>query len=351
MELNNISVKDAFKQMQAKLTSGIGANGATLNKVAKDSEEGLFLYNALERIDPILHKPMSRFYWQDAMPIMYGGGAVEFASFFRINYNSYDVNKNVASGNGNIITTVKASIQKFQTMVKAYSWKLEIGWIDDMKYRQVGADILSQLDEGVRLYYNQKLDDVAFFGFVNEGAADAYGLFNNANITATQSTKQFLDPTTTATDIVDALNTLLAGITAGAEYNKIYQVNHLLLPPSIYTALVQPMVIGSGSTAIYTNVIDYFKANNYIKAIYGTDDLVILPNPYLETAGTGVTTDKRIVAYCYDEQVVRMPLPMDLTRGNTMFNPSSMAYETPFVTFIGSPQFVYITMLGYLDNI
>lgn len=350
MDFSKISVKQAFKDMQNKFSSASNGN-TVLSKVAKDSEEGLFLYNALEKIDPILHKPLARFYWQDAMPIMYGGGAIEFASFFRINYNAYDANKNVASGNGNIITTVKASIQKFQTMVKAYSWKLEIGWIDDMKYRQVGADILSQLDEGVRLYYNQKLDDIAFFGFVGEGATDAYGLFNNANIPATQNTFRFTADDTTPLDIVNALNALLAGITVASEYNKIYQVNHLLLPPTVYTALVQPMTIGSANGAIYTNVLEYFKANNYIKAIYGSDDLVILPNAYLETAGSGAQSSKRIVAYCYDEQVVRLPLPMDLTRGNTMFNPSSMAYETPFVTFIGCPQFVYTTLFGYLDNV
>ena len=350
MNLNDLSVKQAFRKVQDSISTA-SSNGVMLNKVAKDSEEGLFLYNALEKIDPILHKPMTRFYWQDALPVMYGGGAIEFSSFFRINYNSYDANKNVASGNGNIITTVKASIQKFQTMVKAYAWKLEIGWIDDMKYRQVGADILSQLDEGVRLYYNQKLDDIAFFGFVGEGATDAYGLFNNANVTATTSSVEFLDDNTTPIDIVNELNAFLAGITANVEYNTQFKVNHLLLPPSIYSALVQPMTIGSANGGIYTNVIDYFKANNYVRAIYGSDDLVILPNPYLETAGSGSDTTKRIVAYCYNEGVVRLPLPMDLTRGTTMFNPSSMAYETPFVAFIGNPQFVYTSLIGYLDNV
>lgn len=345
LDYENISIKDAFRKVQNSMASKM--SGGNLSAVAKDSETGLFLYNALERIDPILHKPLTRFYWAGQMPILYGGGAVEFASFYRINYNSYDANKFVGSGNGNILSTVKVNIQKFQTMVKAYNWILQVGWIDDMKYRQVGADILSQLDTGVRMYYNQKLDDIAFFGFVNEGVTDAYGLFNNANITATDSSVEFADAT--PKQIVDELNALIAGISANVEYNSTYVVNQLLLPPSVYSALLQPMTIGSATGAIYTNVMEYFKANNYIRGFYGRDDFVILPNVYLETAGA--TSSKRAVAYCYDEGVVRMPVPMDLTRGATMFNTTSMTYDTPYVTFIGNPQFVYESLVGYLDKI
>lgn len=346
-ETNYKSVKEGFKEIQDKI-SNLGS-AQVGNQLVKDSEMGLFLYNALERIDPYLHRPMARFYWQDAMPIMYGGGAVEYASFFRTNYNAYDANKNVTSGNNNIITTVKVSIQKFQTMVKAYAWKTELGWIDELKYNQVGADILTQMDEGVRFYYNQKLDDITFFGFVNEGVPTAYGLFNNADVATIQSAVEFDAQDTTPAQIVSELNKLIAGITSRVEYNTIFKVNHLLLPPSIYGAMAQPMTIGSANGGIYTNVMEYFKANNYLKMIFGTDDLIILPNPYLETAGA--EQSRRAVAYCYDEAAIRLPLPMDLTRGASMFNSTSMATETPFVTFIGSPQFVRTSLIGYMDNI
>lgn len=347
-DYTNKSVKDSFREIQDSLISNFGTTNVG-GKLVKDSDEGMFLSNALERIDPFIHKPLMRFYWSGAMPILYGGGAVEFASFFRINYNSYDANKNVTSGSNNIITTVKVAIQKFQTMVKAYAWKIGIGWIDELKYRQIGSDILTQLDEGVRAYYNQKLDDIAFFGFVKEGAEDAYGLANNANVTAIESDVQFDAAGTTPLQIVNAINGLLASIASRSEYNVVYRTNHLLLPPSVYTAMIQPMTIGGQNGAIYTNVMEYFKATNYVKALYGNDDLVILPIPYLETAATG--NKKRAIAYCYDEACVRMPLPMDLTRGATMFNPTEMETQTPFVTFIGQPQFVYLSTIGYLDNI
>lgn len=354
MKYENMSIKDAFKQCQERLFGSFNtARFANTSKLVKDSDDGLYFSNALERIDPYLHRPLSRFYWQETMPILYGGGAVEFASFFTANYNVQDANKNAASGNGNIIATVQASIQKHQTTVNAYAWAIEIGWIDEMKYNQVGSNILQLVDEGVRLYYNQKLDDIAFYGFVKQGVANAYGLINNAQIASQLSQVKFTDAATTPKQIVDTLNTLLAGIAQNTAYSRQYVTNHLLLPPEVYTALAQPMTITTDGGAVFQNVLEYFKANNYVKMLFGSDDLIILPVPYLKDAGAQVSgaATRRAVAYCYNEACVRMPLPMDLTRGATMFDTTSMSIKTPFVAFIGSPQFVYPITLAYMDNI
>lgn len=346
---NEQSVKSAFIEAQHNLENLSLVNSRTPDsKLVKDSDATMFLTNALERIDPVIHKPLARFYYQDAMPIMYGGGALEFSAFFRVNYNAYDSNKNVTSGNNNIITEVKATIQKYQTIVKAYAWSIATGWIDEMKLGQIDSSILQQTEEGVRLYYNQKMDDIAFYGFVNEGTTQAYGLINNANVATTLSSGTF--DTLTPTQIVNELNTLLAGIAQATEYNNMYPTNHILVPPSIYTILAQPMVISNeNGTAVFKNVLEYFKANNYVRMMFGSDDIMILPLPYLETAGAD--TSKRIVAYRYDEACVRMPLPMDLTRGATMFDVGAMEYKTVFVAFIGQPQFVYSKTIGYLDKV
>lgn len=349
-DLKNMSVKDGFLEGQRALEALSLGNARTPDtKLVKDSDATMFLSNALEKIDPVIHKPLARFYWQDAMPIMYGGGALEFSSFFRVNYNAYDANKNVTSGNNNIITEVKATIQKYQTVVKAYAWSIATGWIDEMKLRQVSSSILQQVEEGVRLYYNQKMDDVAFTGFVKEGQANAYGLINNANVATIVADNTF--DNLTPSEIVETLNGLLASIAQKSEFNAMYPVNHILVPPSLYTLLAQPMTIGAAGqgVAVFANVLEYFKANNYMKMLYGRDDIIILPNPYLETAGAN--SSRRIVAYCYDEACVRMPLPMDLTRGATMFDVGAMEYKTVYVTFIGHPQFVYLKTMGYLDKV
>lgn len=347
--LFNLSAKQAFVDSQKNIEAMMLGNARTADaKLVKDSDATMFLSNALEKVDPVLHKPLFNFFWSEAMPIMYGGGALEYSSFFRVNYNAYDANKNVTSGNNNVITEVKATIQKYQTVVKAYAWSISIGWIDEMKLSQVSSDIVSQLDDGVRLHYNQKLDDVAFYGFVNEGNADAYGLINNPNVATIVADATF--DTLTASQIVEKLNELLASIVQNTELNKQYPVNHILVPPSLYTLLAQPMVIGGeNGVGIYKNILEYFKENNYVKLIYGRDDIQVLPIPYLETAGAD--SSRRIVAYCYDESCIRMPLPMDLTRGATMFDVGAMEYKTVFVSFIGQPQFIYLKTIGYLDKV
>lgn len=351
--LRNASVKDAFVSMRDSQTITNNDISKSQGHSIQDADANLFLANALEKVDPYLHKPLARFFYQEAMPIMYGGGAIEYASFFRVNYNAYDSNKNAASGNSNIITNVLASIDKTQTLVKPYAWSIAIGWIDEMKYRQVGSSILQQVEDGVRLYYNQKLDEVAFYGFVNEGNSQSYGLINNPNITSILSTVDFSDTDTDPRDIVDELNTALAAIVANTSYSRQYVTNHIALPPSVYSALVKPMVVGSADTGIYTNIMEYFKANNYIKAFFGDDDIMIVPISYLETAGAAKNNvaSRRIVLYCYNEACIRMPLPMDLTRGTSMFDPSAMDTKIPFVTFIGSPQFVYQKTMIYLDQV
>lgn len=350
MDLNKLatmSVKDAFIETQKKFENLANSCVPNSNTLVKDADSSLFLTNSLERIDPVLHKPLSRFYWNTAMPILYGGGALEYASFYRVNYTTYDSGKNVASGNVNVLTSVKATIQKYQTIVKPYAWSIEIGWIDEMKLGQVDSSILEQVDEGVRLYYNQKLDDIAFFGMVGEGETTAYGLANNANVAATNATKTFAE--STPTEIVDAINSELASVSNASQYSVLHRVNQILLPPSVLVALNRPMAIDSTSGGIYRNIMEYFRANNFIRSMYGDDDIMVFGVPYLETAGAD--NSKRIIVYRFDENCLRMPLPMDLTRGATMFDTGAMQYKTAFVCFIGQPQFVYLKTIGYLDKV
>lgn len=342
-------IKEQFLKGQAEIEKMLSGVNNTRSFFAKDSEAGVFYYNMLEKIDNVIYKPLSRFYWLEAMPISYGGGAVEFASFFKVNYLAQDANKNTASGNQNVITQVRTEINKVRTVVRAYSWKIDIGWIDQMKYEQVGADIMSMLDEGVRKYYNQKLDDVAFFGFVNEGEATAYGIANNPNVPVTDATTTF--DAATPIQIFDNLNALAMSVLKKIDYSRELVPNHFLVPPEVYSYIVAPMVIGSGTgqAGVAMSVLEYFNNNNVIKTMYGYDDIMILPVVYLSNIGT--SEQGRIICYCYDERAIRMPLCMELTKGASMFDINNMSWATPYVTFIGAPQFVYPSTIAYMDKV
>lgn len=349
LDYKNNPIKEAFIKQQTMLENMMMKSNGTTEFFAKDSEAGLFYYNMLEKIDTKIHAPLTRFYWLEAMPIEYGGGAVEFASFFKVNYLSYDANKNSASGAQNVITEVKVGFEKRRTVVRAYSWKIDIGWIDELKYRQVGADIMNTLDESVRTYYNQKLDDIAFFGMVNEGVEEAYGIANNPNITATDATGTFdtLEPI----GVFDELNSLALSVVKATNYSRTYVPNHMLVPPEIYQWITVPLVVGSGTgnVGVAQSILEYFNNNNVIKTMFGSDEFMILPVQYLSTAGT--SNQGRIICYCYDNNCIRLPLCMELTKGATMFDTTQMTYSTPYVTFIGQPQFVYPSTMAYLDKV
>lgn len=355
-----LSAQEAFKRKYQvyKVQDTWNSDGKKINPM--DSPEGQFVKGGLEWIDPIVKKPLRRFHWYRDMPILPGGGALEYSSFFRAQYEVSSSNDNAASGMANQVAEVKASFEKQITIVKSYAWNISIGWIDQMKMAQVGSSIPQLQNEGVMLYYNQKLDNIAFFGMVDEGNEDAYGLLNNPNITANPVDKpwiDFADPSNEADEIeiFRDINISILSIVEETAYDPEKAPNHALLPDKVYTKLSQPMVIGSANTGVLTSIIEYTKQNMAMKHMYDTSsdevDFLFFMNKYLSKPEYGVGNNGRAVFYRYDREAVRMPLPMDLTRGATMYNPQSFEVMTSFVAFIGQPQFIFPETILYRDNI
>ena len=194
----NISPKQDF--VRSHQTLEVIGKDITRNDGTKlyDASQEQFVTGSLERIDPKVYKPLKSFFWFRDMPIMPGGGALEFSSFYRASYEVNSTTSFATSGQANVIATVKANIEKYITIVKAYAWNTTLGWIDEMRMAQVGSSIPQLQIEGVMLYYNQKLDDIAFFGMLDEGNDGAYGLLNNADISATPAAKKWIDISTPA---------------------------------------------------------------------------------------------------------------------------------------------------------
>lgn len=357
-DLMGVSLQEAFKKKYQTFSvmDTYDSQGKKIN--AMDSPEGQFVKGGLEWVDPIVKKPLKRFHWYRDIPILPGGGAIEYSSFFRAQYEVSSQNDNVASGLANVVAEVKASFEKEITIVKSYAWNVSIGWIDEMKMAQVGSSIPELQNEGVMLYYNQKLDQIAFFGMVDEGNDTAYGLLNNSNIPAVEVDKpwiSFEDISNEADEIeiFRDINVTLLSIVEATAFDETKAPNHFLMGSDVFTKLSQPMTIGSGNTAIYTNIINYTKENLAMKHMYDTGDgvdMLFFMNKYLNPK-YGVGSDGRVVAYRYDREAVRMPLPMDLTRGATMYNPQSFEVMTSYVAFIGQPQFIFPETILYRDGV
>lgn len=343
------SVREQFQLEQRKIEAVHNklVNGATfLGDSATANDEGYgFLYNALEWVDPIIHKPLVNFYWFRDLPYRIGGGAVEYASFYKVNY-SFDNATPIASGSNNVVITVSSALAKQQTRVQAFSLILKVGLIDSMKADQIDLNIFDQLENGIMLKYNTLVDNISFFGL--PGLSDSYGLFNNPDVAvdSTSITSSWKQSTLTALDIFNALNDNMIKAIENSGFDKRATPNRILVPAGLFTKLASPLAVGGTTTAI--SLWKYLKENLAINyALYdGTVD--IFPNPYLADQGTN--SNGRIVIYRYDEEMVRGIMGMELTRGATLYDPSDLAFKTAFVAFIGEPQFLYLSNIRYIDN-
>lgn len=342
-------VRNAFLKEQAKIESLHNSmiKGATFigdSATAKDEGYG-FLYNALEWVDARIHTPLVNFYWYRDLPYRMGGGALEYASFFKVNY-SFDDSKGIASGSNNVVTTVSSALEKVRTRVAAFSFILRVGLIDNMKSEQIDLNILDQLHEGILMKYNTLVDSISFFGLPQ--VTGSVGLFNNSAVAVdtTSVTADWGGSSFTAAALLDTLNDNMLKAIEDSGFDKRATPNRILVPAKLFVKLAAPLVVGS--TPVAVSLWKYLKDNlaaNY--ALYdGTVD--IFPNPYLSTVGTN--SNGRIVIYRYDEDMVRGIMGMELTRGATLYDPSDLSFKTAYVSFIGEPQFIYTSNIRYIDN-
>lgn len=345
-----MSVREDFLKAQAnieKMTNGgltfIGDSATA--KYAQDEALG-FLYNALEYIDPVVHKPLVNFFWYRDLPYVIGGGALEFSSFFKSNY-SFDEQTPIASGSNNVLITVGSQYEKITTRVMPFSLILKVGYIDLMKADKMALNIFGDLEEGVQKRYNTLLDNISFFGL--PGFNDSKGLFNLVpGYKKVEATTAWASQT--GVEFFNNLNDIILEVVKNVEYDESKIPNRVLVPTALFTKLAAPLQIASGAVTATTGIslIEYLKKNlasNYA-GFGGTID--ILPNPYLAAIGDNSTG--RIVIYRFDEDVVRGVMGMELTRGATLFDPNSQAYKTSFVTFIGEPQVIYPSAIAFYDN-
>jgi hypothetical protein len=342
-----MSVRDEFLKEQRQLELNVNPNRRTFIGDSVVNDDYGFFSNALEFIDTRVHKPLANFFWYRDLPYKMAGGAVEYASFYKTNY-SYDEQSPIASGQNNVLLTVNVQYQKTTTRVSAFSLILKVGLVDSMKADKMALNIYQDLDDGVLMKWNTMMDSISFFGL--PGLADSYGLFNNPNVyvKAETSTAWASQDGVTFFNNISAL--LLKAISDSA-YDARFTPNRILVPMALFTQLAAPLtVVGSGSATATTGIslFNYIKQNlafNFAGYDGGVD---IFANPYLASIGTNNTG--RIVIYRYDEELVRGIMGMELTRGATLFDPSSVAYKTTFVSFVGEPQFVYIKPIIYYDN-
>lgn len=124
-----------------------------------------------------------------------------------------------------------------------------------------------------------------------------------------------VDAWANSTNPMDWVNSINDAITAVYMNSKtVHLPNRLLLPPpKIAVLAATPMVIGSGTAAIYTNVLDYLKRNNLYFALTGKE-LEIVSLRYLTGAGVGGVDRAMLGEWNARNFVMPFPMPYQLAQ-------------------------------------
>ena len=344
------TLREIFIEDQIKIEKLSNPNGKSFlepnNGLVQDSDLG-FLANSLESIDPILKRPLYKFFAFRDLPFRYVGGAKELASYYKTNYSLSDRNP-IASGQNNVILTVDVQLEKYTTRISAFSYILKIGLLNSMKAQEIGYDIYGEFDNAVGLQHARMVDQIAFFGLPNVG--ESYGLFNHPDIPVETAETKWEEQG--ASELFDKINSLFLETITRSEFDESMVPDRMLVPLPLFGKLAAPMAVaGSGSSTATTGTSLY----NYLRdnlardlAGYGAAGLAILPNKYLAAAGTNGTG--RILIYRYNEEAARGIMGMELTRGATVYDPHDVAYKTTFMAFVGEPQIIKPGTMQYYDN-
>jgi hypothetical protein len=341
---------------------------ANLTHVIKDSNAGLYPVDAFQVLDLTVNLPLNKYWAQELVPMRYGGGAVESVAFFRQNIALGE--GRLAGGNTNEIPLVGGSDQKIVVPIYAIKLGILLGMVDLMKSEQINYDLLERHEMALRTSYWREIEYFAFEGNVNIGDITTSttnfkaGLLN-IPISGQGIYYKVLTDALWSTYDVAKWTQLFVEAVAQMKVNLRYErdlfPNTIALPPSVWTLLQSPAVIGAVGDAtgagIATSIMQYVQREINSRLQINVEFVEL---PYLDAGAkatlgfpieaSGANQKGRIVVYHKGERALKLPIPMGLTGGATLPSPTEDGLRKNYVAFAGPLMLVYPEAIGYIDN-
>ena len=158
-----------------------------------------------------------------------------------------------------------------------------------------GMQLEQRRANAVRRAYEEKVQDVAYFGSAADGMD---GFFNNANVDKIVPNKWFDGATTTTDEMLEILNEGPTRIIQNSNMKE--QPNTMLVPQDVYRIISTT----ARSTTSDTTVLEFFlRTNPYIRAVEPINDL---------EAAKSVLSKDRIVCYDRSPEKVQLHIPQTL---------------------------------------
>ena len=158
-----------------------------------------------------------------------------------------------------------------------------------------GMQLEQRRANAVRRAYEEKVQDIAYFGSTADGMD---GFFNNANVDKIVPNKWFDGATTTTDEMLEILNEGPTRIIQNSNMKE--QPNTMLVPQDVYRIISTT----ARSTTSDTTVLEFFlRTNPYIRAVEPINDL---------EAAKSVLSKDRIVCYDRSPEKVQLHIPQTL---------------------------------------
>jgi hypothetical protein len=369
----SMSIRQAFKNAQASLEGKTDLTDSYIkdtqyfndSKFFTDaSSAGLYPIDAFQVLDLTINLPLNKFWAQELVPMRMGGGAVESFAFFRANIGV--ANARLAGGNTNSVPLVSISDEKVVVPIYPVRLGILLGDVDMMKSEQVNYGILDRHESALRTSYWKEIELFAMEGNVNIGdittSTDNFhpGLLNipvtGEGIYYKADTTQWSAHTTKTWTalLVEAVATMKKNL----RYQRDYFANRIALPPSVWTLMQEPAVIGSGTeqSSVVVSILEYVQKQ--IKSRLQVD-VEFIELPYLDAGAkdddgffvesSGANSLGRIVIWRKDEKVAKLPIAMPLTGGAALPSPTEAGIRKNYLAFVGPLALVYPESFGYID--
>lgn len=303
---------------------------------------GAFLQGELEVIDQTLHLPLNTVTWhRDILLRTDISIADDWSSWTNSTYASTGgtnpLGKSWGGKRANATPSVELDIQK--STQQLFVWEKAVDWtIWELESAQkLGRPVDVQKVTALQTLWNQEVDYQVYLGDADLGV---YGLANSPAVTNSTNAVTGNWASATPAQILADVRELETSVWTTSGYAAA--PTKLLVAPTSYTALLQPLTIGG---IAFTSIREYIARNSVCMAV-NSRELDIQPVKWLE-AGHAANT-KRMVAYTPDYDKVRFPLT---TLAHSPIEFRGTYQLTTYYSKIGSAELVYPSAIGYRSNL
>ena len=242
------------------------------------------------------------------------------------------------NGNADDIPRAGTTRAKFETPVYTGGIGYGYGWEEVGRAQMLGINLPTEDAFAARRAAEEMVDRVALEGDAQKGFQ---GLFNNSAVTPVAAlTGNWNAGGTTGDQIAADINAALLNVFTGT--NTTAMANRLLLPWSKYLLISTKRMPDTDMT-----VLNYVLANNVYTAATG-QPLTIRGLRGLDTAG--VSGVPRMIAYRYDENVLKLHMPMP-HRFLPVYQSGPLRWDVPGVMRLGGLDIRRPKEVAYVDGI